>query len=328
MTGNQPNPFITDPLGAWLVVIVWTAIAGQWIYRQGRRRGWWDKAGHELDLKYPEPPPKPDRWREPLGNRVLQDRFRTWPRIYQGGTKARPVVTLKARYASPQSVKSARLWAAIAAVALFVWMERRATAWVPGDDSAWFQANIGPLFWCAVFAFIAFLIFRALFPHVLWRVPGFESPLVMRFEGGRITWGLGPRWLKAWQFWRADPRGYVAPLEPRHAEKLPFHRKAQAMADLNADRQARRLKPKPDFYRTASEVVMFVGPDLESWRPVAELAADPTAQWASRLASAINAADQLALSLLPRQEAEPRARPEPGPIPSRRPDPEPGGLLE
>lgn len=317
----------------WSVVLVWVGIVGSWIYRQGRKRGWWDKTGQEIDAfnaRTAPPKAEPEPARAALGRRVLQDRFRTWPRVYQGGTDARPVVTLKARFPSPGSVKTDRFVAALAALVLFMWTERRATAWVPGDDSAWWQANIGPLFWCAVFAFVAFLVMRWLFPRLLWRIPGWQRPLVMRFEGGGITWGRGPRWLKELQFWRVDPRGLVRPGEMRHAEGSPGHRKAEAEAEANAERRARRLKPKPVFYQHASEVLMFVGADLESWREVAELADDPQGQWAKRLASAINEADKLALSLLPKEAAAETPRPVLlVPVPGRRPEsPESGGLLE
>jgi hypothetical protein len=257
--------------------------------------------------------------------RVLEDRFHTWPQIYQGGTATQPLVTLKARYASPASVKTGRRLAAPAAVLLFVWMERVETVPVLGDDSLWWQVNFGRLFVCAALAFIAFYALRELlFPRLFW-----GRPLLMRFEDGGITWGSGPRWLKGLQFWRADPRGLVLPGEPRQAEKVPRHRKAQAELEANEQRRAQRLKPRRTFYQRASEVLIFAGPDFESWRPVAELADDPTAQWAHRLASAINAADELALSLLPKKAAATEAPRSALPLPVRRPEaPEPGGLLE
>ena len=130
----------------------------------------------------------------------------------------------------------------------------------------------------------------------------------MTFQGGGIAWGpaaslLHPSWLNKLQVWRVDPRGVVLPGEQRNGRFQKFfpHRKAadeQRKDDKRRQKRAQQgKKPKdePLFYQQCSEVlILFIGPDLESWRPVAEIAFDEQGQWAARLASAVKAADDLA----------------------------------
>lgn len=321
----MPGDQFWSRYGEWIVIGFWLLIAGEWLWKK-----WKIRTGRM-------PPPGPDKW-GPIkfgrlvrpGRRILQDRFPSWPKIYVGGSAARPVVTLVARHASPQSMKSARLMALGSAALFGLWIVTQSALPVPGDDAAWLQANVGPVLGGVIGGALSILVFRFVYRHVLWRVPLLSYPLVMRFADGGIRWKGQQRGL-----FNPKRKGRVLPGEVRAAERIVPHRQAGQELRGNDERRRRGFKPKPMFFQQCSEVIMFVGPDRETYRPVAELANDEQGQWAHGLASAIYAADALALSLLPRQDAAEAPRrtapvlPAPVmPLQGRAEPEEPGGLLE
>ena len=229
---------IGDAVTPWIIGIVWTGIVIERVYKFGKRRAWWgqDRADSE-EAEDRSGPPRDRKRLADLGRRVLQDRFRTWPQIYLAGTETEPVVTLKARYRSPASVRRASAYAVVPVMVLGGLGISQLQV-PPPYGVTWWEQNWLAVAICGGIAFVVGLVLEKLFRLM----PG--PPLEMTFQGGGIAWGraaslLDPRWLDKLQFWRADPRGVVLAGEQRKAEKYFPHRKA---ADEQRKDDKRRQK--------------------------------------------------------------------------------------
>ena len=245
--------------------------------------------------------------------RVRLAGFDKWPSVYRtGGRDDAPQILLEARYASPASMKVAKVWAVIAAVLFGFWLANRLSLSERAAEGGW----IGAVLWGALASLLSFFVWLALFRRTLWRFS--MLPLRMTFWQGGIEWKGEAQARKRFGFGGAD---LVKPGEKWNPEVRPHRLAAQELRE-NQKRQQQGLKPKRMYYQQCSEVVIFAGPGLPRTLTVAELAEDEQGDKARALVAAIIAAFGLSIGAGPEHglvdTAQPVEEPDALPAPATR----------
>ncbi len=217
---------------------------------------------------------------------IRLDGFGPWPKVYmRPGRADPPIVVIEARYASPDTMKSARKWAMFAAFGAFVIASDHLVIPGSGGRSDFFSANAVPLIFSAIIGLFTFPIFNFVFRPLLWRIN--PSPLEMEFDHGGITWKGEAQYRKWFNFLNKGER--VEPTDNISVE-VRDHRRAAGELREEYERRERRQKKKPMFYQQCSEVVIYAGRGLPRTLSVAELHDDEHGDKARALVAAINEA--------------------------------------